>query len=198
MDKAKNLSVFGRLFLTVVLMLLASLSALADGVSKTVNLTSEGTLPDNISSGEKNTITNLTVTGPVDATDINYIVDMVRDGELVVVDLSGATTNNTDLVSDGMFKETALKNISLPSGITLIGNNAFQNCTSLTCIVIPDGVTKIESFAFSGCTSLTDVTIPEGVETIGNYAFEGCTELMNITIPSSVTSILSRAFRYCI
>lgn len=48
---------------------------------------------------------------------------------------------------------------------------AFTNYKNLTSITIPNGVTSIGEQAFSGCTSLTSVTIPNGVTSIGNNAF---------------------------
>ena len=41
--------------------------------------------------------------------------------------------------------------------VTSIGNNAFQNCTSLICVTIPDSITSIGSCAFDNCTSVTEV-----------------------------------------
>ena len=49
--------------------------------------------------------------------------------------------------------------IDIPSGVTSIGNNAFQNCTNLTAIDIPSSVTSIGNNAFTGCTNLTAITI---------------------------------------
>jgi hypothetical protein len=46
----------------------------------------------------------------------------------------------------------------MPSGLTSIGESAFQDCTSLTSITIPSGVTYILFATFSNCTSLTSVT----------------------------------------
>ena len=85
----------------------------------------------------------------------------------------------------------------IPSGVTSIGNYAFDRCTSLTGVMIPSGVTSIAFAAFSGCTSLTSVTIPSGVTSIEIYAFQGCTSLASVAIPSSVISIGQDAFAYC-
>ena len=41
--------------------------------------------------------------------------------------------------------------------VTSIGNNAFQNCTSLICVTIPDSITSIGSCTFDNCTSVTEV-----------------------------------------
>ena len=82
-------------------------------------------------------------------------------------------------------------------GTRSIGNNAFQNCSSLTQINIPDGVMSIGSNAFSNCYSFTQINIPDGVTSIGSNAFSYCTSLTQINIPNSVTSIRSRAFQYC-
>ena len=46
---------------------------------------------------------------------------------------------------------------TVPSGVTAIGDSAFEDCSSLTSITIPSGVTSIGDWAFGGCSSLTDV-----------------------------------------
>ena len=85
----------------------------------------------------------------------------------------------------------------IPSSVTSIGWNAFENCTSLTSIEIPSTVTEIGGYAFVDCTSLTSVVIPEGVTSIGFETFRGCTSLTSIEIPGSVTKIGSSAFYGC-
>jgi len=92
---------------------------------------------------------------------------------------------------------TYLNSISIPSSVTSIRAFAFQGCTSLETITIPSSVTSIGKNAFSGCTSLQSVTIPSGVSSIGDLAFLGCESLKSITIPSSVTSIGTFAFYGC-
>ena len=45
-----------------------------------------------------------------------------------------------------------------------IGEDAFQNCTSLTSIEIPDSVTSIGEDAFYRCTGLTSITFEGTVD----------------------------------
>ena len=87
--------------------------------------------------------------------------------------------------------------ITFDGDVTMIGNQAFYNCTSLTSVNIPDSVTEIGSHTFYGCTSLTSVNIPDSVTSIGNSAFNNCTSLTSVNIPDSVTSIGEWAFGYC-
>lgn len=85
----------------------------------------------------------------------------------------------------------------IPNGVTFIGGDAFNLCTSLTSVTIPDSVTSIDSNAFSDCTSLASVTIGNNVTSIGSTAFYYCTSLTSVTIPGSVTSIGDAAFQSC-
>ena len=87
--------------------------------------------------------------------------------------------------------------VTIPEGVTSIGNNAFYDLSSLTSVTIPGSVTSIGSYAFRGCSSLTSITIPNSVTSIGNSAFSGCSGLTSITIPGSVTSIGNSAFSGC-
>ena len=90
----------------------------------------------------------------------------------------------------------SVKNVVIKTGVTTIGNNAFNSCWYLTSIAIPNGVTRI-GYATFRYTSLTSIIIPDGVTTIGKESFSYCTKLTSVTLPNSVTSIGSDAFLYC-
>lgn len=81
---------------------------------------------------------------------------------------------------------TALTDVSLGDGITVLPGLIFKGCTSLTSVRIPSKLESFENSAFEGCTSLKTVEIPEGVQEIGLNAFKGCTSLTKVSIPSTV------------
>ena len=84
------------------------------------------------------------------------------------------TTNSTDFQMNGTvlvkYNGTAA-NVTIPTGVTAIGNEAFKNKSSLTSITIPSSVTSIGKHAFYGCSSLASITIPAGIAFIGYEAF---------------------------
>ena len=84
--------------------------------------------------------------------------------------------------------------LSLPEGLTSIGQAAFYDCTGLEYVAIPKTVKRIGNAAFLNCTGLSTVDIPAGVEDIGNMAFAGCQDMVNGWIPDSVTHVGYYAF----
>jgi len=90
-----------------------------------------------------------------------------------------------------------LKEVVLNEGLTVIGQNAFGNCSSLECMTLPSTVIDIGASAFINCSSLTEVVLNEGIKRIGKDAFACCESLQSINIPSTVTEIGSFAFYCC-
>ena len=93
---------------------------------------------------------------------------------------------------------SSLTAITIPEGMTRIGDSVFQNCTRLKSVTLPDGLTEIGWYAFAGCSRLTDITIPEGVTSIGCSAFDACTSLTSIHLPDGLTEINDNTFYHCI
>lgn len=64
-------------------------------------------------------------------------------------------------------------------------------------VTIPEGITSIGEYAFYGCKTVTKLSVANTVESIGRYAFRNCAGLTNVEIPSSVTEIGASAFENC-
>ena len=60
--------------------------------------------------------------------------------------------------------------VVIGSGVTSIGDWAFEDCSALTTVTIPGSVTSIGYCAFAECSSLSGVIIPDGVTSIGEHA----------------------------
>ncbi len=93
--------------------------------------------------------------------------------------------------------KSSITTLIIEDGVTSIGKQAFDGCSSLNSVTIPASVTSIGQSAFKGCTGLTSIEIPASVTSIGNFAFDGCTDLTSIEIPASVTSIGINPFYGC-
>ena len=88
----------------------------------------------------------------------------------------------------GYIPQDSLQTVVLTSG-EFIGNNAFQNCSSLTSVTIGNSVTSIGSSAFFGCSGLTSITIPDSVTSIGDWAFHGCYKLVEVYNKSNLSIV---------
>jgi hypothetical protein len=88
-------------------------------------------------------------------------------GKLVDLDLSGSTFANNKIQEYAFSNCYGLRGIILPNGITVIGNNAFEN-TDLESITIPASVTEISYAAFNPCPNLTTVVF-QGSSTSFSY-----------------------------
>ena len=84
--------------------------------------------------------------------------------------------------------------LTIPAGVTGIGDRAFENFTALTKVTIPGSVRSLGYGAFLDCTSLREATIAPGLPAVGEWGFGRCTGLTKVTIPASVTSIGKCAF----
>ena len=71
------------------------------------------------------------------------------------------------------------KAVTIPEGVTTIGNGAFSYCKNLTEIKIPASVRRIYKETFAYCTNLECVTINPSTE-IDDGAFIGCEKLKEI------------------
>ncbi|MBR1878352.1 MAG: leucine-rich repeat domain-containing protein [Paludibacteraceae bacterium] len=119
-----------------------------------------------------------------------------EDSTLIITG-SGAMANTSYRSAPWYDYRSYIVYLSLPDGLTSIGNYAFADCNRLTFVTIPNSVTSIGEWAFSDCYRLTSVTIPNSVNFLGKNVFAGCRSLTSVVIPDSVTSIGDGAFQNC-
>lgn len=159
-------------------------------VEKTVNLTEELGLESQIGT-ERTELQKLTVTGYMDAFDIEFMKNYLP--VLEVIDLSGATMDNNAVPENFLSENVMIEEVVLPTNTTNIGRYAFSNCKSLRKVGMGDNVTSIEERAFEKCKKLKDVVLPEGITRIGSYSFYG-SGIEEVTIGRNIDYIGYNAF----
>ncbi len=92
--------------------------------------------------------------------------------------------------------ETVITTSETP--LTIIPENAFRDCMSLSKFVVSNSVLEIQKCAFQN-SGITEITFAENnlLTTINESVFEGCVKLLNIQLPQSVKTIESKAFSDC-
>ena len=111
--------------------------------------------------------------------ELNWI--LTSDGELVIRGTGKMDSYpNAEDVPWAQYR-AEIKKVTLPDGVTNIGQNAFFCCENLTTIALPASVSEIESFAFDGCTALSAATYEGGINQWNAVAIaEGNTALQNV------------------
>lgn len=74
---------------------------------------------------------------------------------------------------------------TIPSTVTEIANNAFENAVYLKRVSFPAGLTKVGSSAFAYCSVLTTAILPDTVTEIGSSAFRSCSMLKDFSLPKN-------------
>lgn len=131
------------------------------------------------------------------------------------IDLSGATFTSplTEVPANEFAACREMTSIKLPSGITKIGNNAFESCVKLKTLQIGEtgeenviDLTKVDEVgasAFRACSSIENVKFASfGTRStelvLGTYAFAACSKLKAIEIPIKTAANLgASAFENC-
>jgi len=206
---------------TILLLLALFIASIIQATeTQTAQVATAGTLGTIVQS-YNNTVTNLTVTGSIDARDFVTLRQMPL---LDTLDLSDATivaysgTDGTDVLNEisndypantipyyafyddmNLLAPALLTTIILPNSTTAIGDYAFSFNTLLESVSMSSSLTTINSSAFQYCLALTTITIPSSVTSIAYNAFGFCISLKTVAFnaPSSLTTIGSFAFSLC-
>jgi hypothetical protein len=129
-----------------------------------------------------------------EVTKENCVEGSVTIPSKVVID--GKTYSVVSIAYQAFKNCKGLTNITIPSSVIKIDNEAFKN-SGLTTIELPSSITSIGFGMFTSCSDLVSVKIPSSVESIGESAFVDCTSLTNLELSSSVKTIGVMAFYGC-
>lgn len=100
-----------------------------------------------------------------------------------------------EIIGDSAFEGCVrLVHVDLPSTLKHIGNRAFANGLQARSLILPEGLESIGDEAFCWAVRLTALELPQGLKTIGASAFDSCSWLEEVYIPDSVESIGENAF----
>lgn len=110
--------------------------------------------------------------------------------EKIIVDSSNANYSATDGVLYNKDKSVLLRypcgkvqtSFNIPSGVTVIGENAFADAMRLKSVNICEGIVKIGADAFADCVRLESVTLPKSLRRIETCAFVNCQNVKRLTL----------------
>lgn len=169
--------------------------AISAQVTKTVEI-SEGGLSSSLTDTEKQTVTDLTITGQMNGNDfytLRYHLPAIKK-----VDISAVNIPNRMIPYSAFYNMQNLEEVIVPQNIRIFDDYAFESCKKLKTVNMPDSLERIEYEAFIYCESLTGpIAFPKGVKLIDRYAFYNCYALSGITLPDSLTEIGYNAFNNC-
>jgi len=172
--------------ITLLLIVFFSIQYLFCQTSRTINLTTAGTLKDNVTLSEQKTLTNITLSGNIDARDFAFMRDKIQ--LLAVLDLTSSNIKSYT-GSDGTYSGTitAYAANEIPA-FAFYDPLLFTYKSTLTSIKLPSTATKIGTSAFYYSWNLAGtINIPATLTSIADYAFYGCSAIATFTVASSNT-----------
>ena len=142
-------------------------------------------------------ITELTVTGTMDARDFLFITDKLNNltsvnlgqAEIVAFDNGKALYGTIIHYPVNEIPRTAffgkkLTSVTLPANLQSIGYAAFAGCDRLRSITLPASVTNIGDYAFAG-SGLTQIELSAAIESMGKGVFSRCEALTSAIIDAA-------------
>lgn len=115
-------------------------------------------------------------------------------GQVIADSNSGILTavemgDNIALTSYSFYNCKHLRNVSLPSGINAIPDNAFNTCRRLQYVALPENVTTVGNGAFCFCTTLRGVSFPDNISLTGTNMMSSCFYIEELCVPQGVTTL---------
>lgn len=196
----------------------------ADSSVVRMHVADAGTLIEVLTKKLRDKVTNLTLSGKLNGTDI------VQLRRLMGVDVQGYSIDDFTPILDTL--DITLCDIveggdpyfvtstgSYYTSNDVVGSNMFSGCPSLVAIYLPKYATRIQSNAFSGTANLrhvgfSDLTefigetafydsgidsleLPDNISSFGDMVFYDCQNLKYIKLPAKLRTIPFATFYFC-
>ncbi len=87
-----------------------------------------------------------------------------------------------------------LRKVNIPTGVTVVPREFASYCPALTTVTMHDGIREVSYQAFNNCSALADISLNDQITVIGQYAFQNCVALENVNIPANLQTLGSGAF----
>lgn len=100
-------------------------------------------------------------------------------------------------VGNYAFQDTYIDQIVIPSTLTTVGERAFNSTNIKTMLADHSQLTSIGQYAFDNCRYLTDVSLPEKMKNIDYAAFSQSRHIRNLVLPKHLESLGTYTFGHC-
>ena len=143
-----------------------------------------------------NTNTSITIPNSITYTidggeETTYYVYKVNDNAFIgtaITSVTFPTSQQFSIIGASAFSGTQIESLTLPAGVTYLGQEAFSACTNLQNVdmsqmIYPfnfeiwSGYNPIKNNTFLNCTRLEIIKFPYLMNTLGMGTFKGCTNL---------------------
>lgn len=94
-------------------------------------------------------------------------------------------------IGDHAFFDSGLTSVMIPTSVTSIGADAFENCDSLASVSIPFSVTSIGDYAFNDSSVLTSATFLGNAPSMGSSVFDNVASGFTVYYSSGSTGFTS-------
>lgn len=151
-------------------------------VSKNVNVANAGTLSTLLTASEKLTVTDLTVTGNIDARDFKFMHEDLA--VLSVLDMSNVNIMKYNGLGGTINDNMSYNKNEIPA-YSFVTIGPYVGKSTLTSVILPESATYIGNCAFRKCNNIKTITIPRNITTIGADAIAFCANLKTVIFKSS-------------
>lgn len=141
---------------------------------------------------------HLVITGSGDMHDYDSALDYAPWRDFGLPDVTSVSLpEGLTSIGDHAFANCPIKVVDIPESVYSIGKNAFLGNEAIEYIKIPSRVTTIHEYTFASCASLKTIVWPTSLYAIGGSAFKNCDSITKLEIPDTVMVIDSGAFMGC-